>query len=95
LNNLKKTERNLMTSQEELDLLETQLAGTLKRVSPPKGLTQRLREKISIPTRETIFLRLHDWRTLFFVFGGVMSGMLVIVTLARAFYHLVGRRDVG
>jgi hypothetical protein len=89
------TEFNTMTSQDELDVLETQLAGTLKRVSPPKGLAHRLREKISMPTRETIALRLNDWRTLFFIFGGVMSGMLVIVTLARAFYHLVGRRDVG
>jgi len=32
---------------------------------------------------------------LFFIFGGVMSGVLLIITVARAFYHLAGRRDVG
>ena len=31
---------------------------------------------------------------LFFVFGGVMSGMFALITLARAFYYLVGRKDV-
>jgi hypothetical protein len=29
---------------------------------------------------------------MFVVFGGVMSGMLVIITVARAFYYLVGRK---
>ena len=84
-----------MTSKEELDHLETHLAGILKRVDPPNDLIQRLRDKISFPARETIALRLHDWRTLFFIFGGVMSGVLLIITVARAFYHLAGRRDVG
>jgi hypothetical protein len=29
---------------------------------------------------------------MFLVFGGVMSGMLIVITLARAFFYLVGRR---
>jgi hypothetical protein len=29
---------------------------------------------------------------MFFVFGGVMSGMLLLITVARAFFHLAGRR---
>jgi hypothetical protein len=29
---------------------------------------------------------------MFVVFGGVMSGMLVIITIARALYYLVGRK---
>jgi hypothetical protein len=37
-------------------------------------------------------LRLRDWHRLFFVFGGVISGMLVIITLVRALYSLFGRR---
>ncbi len=81
-----------MTS-EDLDVLETHLAGTLKRVVPPGDIVQRLRGRITMPARETITLRLRDWRTLFFVFGGVMSGMLLIVTVARALYYLVGRRN--
>ncbi len=88
------TTRKPTNPEEDLDFLETHLAGTLKRVAPPNDLLQRLRRKIYIPAREEIALRLRDWRRLFFVFGGVMSGMLLIVTIARAFYHLVGRRDM-
>ena len=87
-------ERDLMTTPEpELNALEAHLAGTLKRVAPPRDIIHRLRSRIHIPPREEIALRLRDWRTLFFVFGGVMSGMMLIITLARAFYYLVGRRS--
>lgn len=88
------TRKQIDTQEENLDVLEAHLAGTLKRVAPPSGIVHRLREKIHIPPREQIASRLRDWRTLFFVFGGVMSGMLAIVTIARAFYHLVGRRNM-
>lgn len=81
-----------LTHLENLDELEAHLAGTLKPVSAPKEIVQRLRGRIQMPTRSEITLRLTDWRRMFLVFGGVMSGMLVIVTLARAFYYLVGRK---
>lgn len=79
-------------TEEEIESLEAHLAGTLKPVSPPTEVVQRLRGRIQMPTRSEITLRLTDWRRMFLVFGGVMSGMLVIVTLARAFYYLVGRK---
>ena len=78
----------------ELNSLESRLSLTLKRVPPPSGLVERLRGRVQIPTRSEIKLRLSDWRKLFVVFGGVMSGMLLLVTLARAFYYLAGRRDM-
>jgi hypothetical protein len=84
--------RKTSTSPEDFEALEAHLAGTLKRVAPPNGIVQRLQDKITFVQRERITLRLHDWRTLFFVFGGVMSGMLAILTVARAVYHLVGRK---
>ncbi len=87
------TKRNQThTPEEDIQLLEAHLAGTLKPVSPPTEVVQRLRGRIQMPTRSEITLRLTDWRRMFLVFGGVMSGMLVIVTLARAFYYLVGRK---
>jgi hypothetical protein len=89
------TTRRNINPEEELDVLESHLAGTLKRVAPPNDLVQRLRLQVRMPAREEIVLRLRDWRKLFFVFGGVMSGLLLIITVARAFYHLVGRRDMG
>ncbi len=87
------TDQEPRTTDNELDAIEAHLAGTLKRVAPSKDIIQRLRAKIYIPHREEIALRLRDWRTLFFVFGGVMSGMMLIITVARAFYYLVGRRS--
>lgn len=82
------------TPAEELDILEAHLAGTLKPVAPPRDIVQRLRERIRMPDREEITLRLTDWRRLFFVFSGVLSGMLVLITIARALYYFAGRKDV-
>ena len=87
------TKRNQThTPEEDIQLLEAHLAGTLKPVSPSMEVVQRLRGRIQMPTRSEITLRLTDWRRLFLVFGGVMSGMLVLITLARTFYYLVGRK---
>lgn len=74
--------------------LEARLAGTLKPVRPSRDVVQRLRERIRFPAREEIVLRLGDWKRMFLVFGGVMSGLLVVITLARAFFYLVGRRQI-
>ena len=74
--------------------LEAQLAGTLKPIQPSSDIVHRLRERIRFPTPEEIQSRLSDWRRMFFVFGGVMSGLLLIITVARALFHLVGRRHM-
>ncbi len=87
------TKRNQThTPEEDIQLLEAHVAGTLKPVTAPKDVVQRLRGRIQMPTRSEITLRLTDWRRLFLVFSGVMSGMLVLITLARTFYYLVGRK---
>jgi hypothetical protein len=79
-------------SEDQLNALEAHLAGTLKPVTPPIDVVQRLRERVRFPQSEEIVSRLRDWQRMFVVFGGVMSGMLVIITVARAFYYLVGRK---
>lgn len=76
----------------ELDALEAHLAGTLKPIAPPGDLIQRLRNRIRFPAREEIVLRFRDWRRLFLVFGGVMSGLLLLITIARAFFHLARKQ---
>ncbi len=83
------------SNNEELDDLEASLAGTLKRVKPPRAFVRRLRGHIHMPPRREIAMRLHDWQTLFLVFGGVVSGLLVLLTIARALFHLVGKRHLG
>lgn len=79
--------------EEELDALESHLAVTLKPVTPSMEFVQRLRTRVQMPARDEIVSRLGDWRRLFVVFGGVFSGMMLLITLARAFYYLVGRRS--
>jgi hypothetical protein len=78
--------------EEDIQSLEAHLAGTLKPLKPPKEIVQRVNMRIRMPNREEITMRLTDWRRLFIVFGGVISGMLLLITLARAFYYLAGRR---
>jgi hypothetical protein len=82
------------SSLENLESLEAHLAGTLQPVTPPKDFVQRLRGHVHLPERELIVSRLRDWNRLFLVFGSVMSGMLIVITLARALYYLVWRRDL-
>ena len=78
-------------SDDQLYALEAHLAGTLKPVTPPMEIVQRLRNRIHFPERQVIVLRLRDWQRMLLVFGGVMSGMLVVITVARAFFYLVRR----
>lgn len=79
-------------SEEQVIALEAHLAGTLRPVTPPIDVVQRLREKIHFPQPDEIALRLRDWQRMFVILGGVMSGLLVIISVARALYYLVGRR---
>jgi hypothetical protein len=82
-------------SEERLRALEARLAGTLRPVSPPQELLLRLRGRIHFPDRSQIADRLRNWQTLMLVLGGVISGAVVLLTFARALYHVFGRRDVG
>ena len=85
-----------MTSNKDELLLdiEERLAVTLKPIRPSRDVVQRLRERLRGPVREEITLRLQDWQRMFLVFGGVMSGMLALITIARALYYFVGRRHM-
>ncbi len=79
----------------DLDELEAHLAGTLKPVAPPRKFILGLRGRIHLPPREEIVSRLRDWNRWLFVLGGVMSGVLMILTAARALFHLFGRRNMA
>ena len=80
---------------EGLEALEAQLAGMMRPVAAPQDLMRRLRRRVHIPDRGVIVGRLHDWPRLMWVLGGAISGGLVVLTVARAIFHLVGRRNVG
>jgi len=82
-------------SLENLESLEAHLAGALRPVAPPKDFVQRLRDRVRLPERAEFANRLRDWNRLFLVFGSVMSGMLIVITVTRALYYLVGRRNMA
>ena len=82
-------------SERRLEAIEARLAGALRPVAPSQELLQRLRSRIHFPDRHEIASRLRDWKTLMLVLGGVISGAIVLLTFARAVFHLFGRRHVG
>ena len=82
-----------MDSENQLFALEAHLAGTLKQVKPPSEIVQRMRARIRFPQPKDIQFRFGNWRRLFVVYGGVMSGLLVTITLARALFYFF-RREI-
>jgi hypothetical protein len=89
---MKKRRKDSTENEDQLFALEEHLAGTLKPITPPSELVVRMRDRIHIPQRQEIVSRIGDWQRLFLVFGGVMSGFVVMVTVARAFFYFVGRK---
>lgn len=79
-------------SDQQIYALEEHLAGTLRRVTPPREVVNRLRERIHFPEPRIIASRLRDWQRMFLVFSGVMSGMLVLITVARALFYLTRKQ---
>jgi len=80
---------------ENLTSLEARLAGTLRPITPPRDIVQRLRDRIRLPERDEIITRLRDWNRLLLVFASVMSGLMLVITVARALYYIVGRRKIA
>ncbi len=91
---MKKSKLNITDPEDQLFALEEQLSGTLRPITPPKELVSRLRERIRLPERGEIVSRLGNWKRLFIVYSGVMSGMLVLITMARAFFYFWGKRNI-
>jgi hypothetical protein len=84
----KMNKRKTALSDQQIYALEEHLAGTLRPVTPPMEVVNRLRERIHFPEPRLIVSRLRDWQRMFLVFSGVMSGMLVLITVARALFYL-------
>ncbi len=87
------TNHNSTFEDAQINAIEGRLAGTLRRVTPPTDFVTRLREHIHVPERDEIVIRLYEWERLAVVFAGVLSGAVAILTVARAMYHLFGRRS--
>jgi hypothetical protein len=86
-------ENKSISEQEQIGAIEGRLAGTLRPVTPPEGFVERLRGHMRWPDGTEIVVRFRDWERLMLVFGGVLSGAVMIMTVARALYHIFGRRS--
>jgi len=84
--------KSRMEKEEQLYVLEEHLADALKPITPPTDLVARMRERIRFPQTEEIVSRLGNWKRLLWIYAGVMSSFLVMVTVARAFYYFVNKR---
>ena len=91
---MKKSKLETIQPEDQLFALEEHLAGALRPITPPQELVSRLRERIRLPQPEEIVSRLGNWKRLFLVYGGVMSGLLVTITIARAFFYFVSKRHM-
>jgi hypothetical protein len=91
---MKKIKFETTQVEDQLFALEEYLAGALKPITPSRETVTRLRERIRFPQSKEIVWRLGNWRRLFLVYGGVMSGLLVMITIARALFYFVGKRDI-
>ena len=87
-----KRSRDTANKEAQLFALEDYLADALKPITPPSDLVLRMREQIWFPQREEIVFRLGGWKRLFLIYGGVMSGLLVTITVARALFYFLGKR---
>ncbi|GAB4544353.1 MAG: hypothetical protein Fur002_17480 [Anaerolineales bacterium] len=87
--------KKISPMEQDVSAIEAHLAGALKPIPAPSHFHQRLRARVRFPTQAELAARLGNWRRLFFVLGGVMSGMLLLITLARMFYYLTGRSPKG
>ena len=86
-------EQNSNLEDNQIGAIEGRLAGTLTHVTPSPDFVTRLRGHIHVPERGEIVIRLYEWEQLAVVFAGVLSGAVAILTVARAMYHLFGRRS--
>lgn len=89
---MKRNRKEKVDHQEQLFVLEEHLADTLRPITPPSELVARMRDRIRIPQREEIVMRIGNWRQLFLVFGGVMSAFVVAVTVGRAFFYFLSKK---
>lgn len=89
---MKRSRTETAQTDNQLFALEGYLADALKPITPPTDLIARMRDRIHFPQREEIAFRLGSWKRLFLVYGGVMSGLLVTITVARAFFYFLSKR---
>jgi hypothetical protein len=77
--------------QNQQDRLENRLAQTFQRVKPSPAFLSTVRERIQVRTPSIIIEQMpRKRRELLITLGGVLSASLLILTIARVIYYLLG-----
>ncbi len=77
--------------QNEQDRLENRLAQTFQRVKPSPAFLNTVRERIQTRAQPVIIEKMpRKRRELLITLGGVLSASLLILTIARVIYYLLG-----
>lgn len=74
------------------ETIESRLAQAFQRVRPSTAFVNTVRERIQIRQPQVIVEKFSRKRqTMMLALGGVLSASLLILTLARIVYYLLGR----
>jgi hypothetical protein len=78
--------------QNEQDRFENRLAQTFQRVQPSPAFLNTVRGHIQMRTPQVMVAQMsRKRREILITLGGVLSASLLILTLARVAYYLLGR----
>ncbi|MDX9990976.1 MAG: hypothetical protein RBS68_02900 [Anaerolineales bacterium] len=82
-----------MKNEHEQARIESHLAQAFQRVTPSRAFVDTVRGRIHNRGPEVVVYRpfSHQQKEVLLTLGGVLSASLLILTLARVFYYLLGR----
>lgn len=79
-------------SNESESQIESRLTHAFERVTPSRAFVNTVRERIQNPRPQVLVEKFsHKKRGVLLALGGVLSASLLILTLARVLYYLLGR----
>lgn len=79
-------------NQESVSSIEFRLEKAFQRVRPSRTFVDTVRGHLQNPRPQVVVEHLpHRRRTVLMAFGGVLSVSLLILTLARVIFYLLGR----
>jgi hypothetical protein len=79
-------------NQEPVSQIESKLTRAFERVTPSRAFVNTVRERIQSPRPRVLIERFSPKkRGVLLALGGVLSASLLILTLARVLYYLLGR----
>ncbi len=73
--------------------LESRLSETYQAVKPGHHLMNKIKSRIKLAPPTIVAQRMTNPNQFLLIIGSVVSGMILIITIARAFYYLSGGKN--